>query len=107
MIYISLNNIHILERDNTDQYFKLLKQGYLDLAKADRWIADFTTCGIKPRVARLVDFLSKIEFGESSTRVELLTVHEMAEMLGVTPESVSRVLAEFKPNDAGCQGHTH
>jgi DNA-binding transcriptional ArsR family regulator len=31
--------------------------------------------------------------------VELLTVDEMAEILGVTPESVSHHLADFKRND--------
>jgi CRP/FNR family transcriptional regulator len=46
-------------------------------------------------VARLVDFLSKFEYGEATNRVNLMTVHEMADMLGVTPESVSRILAEF------------
>ena len=59
----------------------------------------FSTGGIKPRVARLVDFLSNLEHGKSSNIVDLLTVHEMADMLGVTPESVSRILAEFKRND--------
>jgi CRP/FNR family transcriptional regulator len=49
-------------------------------------------------VARLVDFLSKFEYGEATNRVNLMTVHEMADMLGVTPESVSRILAEFKRN---------
>ncbi len=97
--YVSMNNLHLLERDNPQKYCQILKQGYRQLAQADRWIADFSTGGIKSRVARLVDFLSKLEFGESSTLVELLTVHDMADMLGVTPESVSRILAGFKRND--------
>jgi len=37
-----------------------------------------------------------LRFGEASTRVELLTVSDMADILGVTAESVSRILAEFK-----------
>jgi CRP/FNR family transcriptional regulator len=97
--YISMSSLQILERDNPRQYCQIMKQGYRQLAEADRWIADFSTGCIKPRVARLVDFLSKLEYGESSNMVELLTVHEMADMLGVTPESVSRILAEFKRND--------
>nr|WP_305907457.1 Crp/Fnr family transcriptional regulator [Methylomarinum sp. Ch1-1]MDP4520211.1 Crp/Fnr family transcriptional regulator [Methylomarinum sp. Ch1-1] len=95
---ISMNRLQLLERDDPRQYCQILKQGYQYLAQADRWIADFSTGGIKPRVARLVDFLAKLEHGESSNMVELLTVHEMADMLGVTPESVSRILAEFKRN---------
>ena len=51
---------------------------------------------IKARVARLVNFLSDIEGKDASNEVKLLTCEEMAEILGATPESVSRVLAEFK-----------
>lgn len=98
-IYVSMNNLHLLERDNLRQYCQLLKQGYRHLAQADRCLADLSTGGIRSRVARLVDFLARLEFGESSERVKLLTVHEMADMLGVTAESVSRILAEFKRND--------
>lgn len=97
--YVPMNSLHLLERTNPRQYGQILKQGYKYLAQADRCILDFSTGGIKPRVARLVKFLSTLEYGESSDMVELLTVHEMADMLGVTPESVSRVLAEFKRND--------
>jgi CRP/FNR family transcriptional regulator len=96
--YISTNTLRLLERDNPRLFSQILRQGYKYLTQADRWIADFSTGGIKPRVARLLDFLSKLEYGESSSMVELLTVHEMADMLGVTPESVSRILAEFKRN---------
>jgi len=51
---------------------------------------DFSTGGIRPQVARL------LEYGQPLDRVELLTVCEMAEILGVTQESVSRILATFK-----------
>jgi CRP/FNR family transcriptional regulator len=93
-----IQSIQRLEREDPRQLGQLLRQWHGDLAQADRWISDFSTGGIKPRVARLLEFLSKIEYGESSHMVELLTVHEMADMLGVTPESVSRILAEFKRN---------
>lgn len=105
--YVSMNSLLLLERHHPKQYCQILKQGYKHLAEADRWIADFSTGGIKARVARLIGFLSKIEYGESSNRVELLTVHEMADMLGVTPESVSRILAEFKRNHTLHKLDTH
>jgi CRP/FNR family transcriptional regulator len=98
VVCISVNELHLLEQEDPRTYCQVLKQGLTDLAQADRWIADFSTGGIKPRVARLVEFLSNLEFGESSNVVDLLTVHEMADMLGVTQESVSRILAEFKRN---------
>jgi len=99
MTSISMNDLHLLERDNPQQYCQLLKHGYKQLTQAEKWIVDFSTGGIKSRVARLVNYLAMLEHGEFSERVDLLTVNEMADMLGVTPESVSRILAEFKRND--------
>jgi CRP/FNR family transcriptional regulator len=96
---IPMSRLRLLERENPKQYFQILGQGYKHLAQADKWIAEFSTGGVKPRVARLVDFLSKLEHGESSHIVELLTVHDMADILGVTAESVSRTLAAFKRSD--------
>lgn len=94
--YVPAERLRTLERESPRQYCEVLKQGYKHLTQADKWIADFSTGGIRPRVARLVEFMSTLKFGESSNQVELLAVHEMADMLGVTPESVSRILAEFK-----------
>ena len=96
VVYTPVSNLLRLEREQPRQYCEVLKQGYRHLAQADTWISEFSTGAIKPRVARLIDFLSGIEHGKSSDLVELLTVQEMADMLGVTPESVSRILAEFK-----------
>ena len=40
---------------------QLLCQWHGALVHADRWIADFSTGGIKPRVARLLEYLAEIE----------------------------------------------
>ena len=97
--YIAMSSLRSLERYNPSQYCQMVKLGYKHLVQADKWIADFSTGGIKSRVARMLEFLSSLEYGEGSNMVELLTVHEMADMLGVTQESVSRILAEFKRDD--------
>ena len=94
--------IHTLQRLNRDDpmiFSQLLCQWHGALVHADRWISDFSTGGIKPRVARLLEFLAELEYGKPLERVELLTVCEMAEILGVTQESVSRILATFKRRD--------
>lgn len=96
---VARNDLRNLERNNPGLFAQILGQIYRHLSQADCWIADLSTGGIKARVARMIDFLSRLEYGESSNVVELLTVHEMADMLGVTSESVSRILAEFKRND--------
>ena len=51
---------------------------------------------VRPRVARLLEYLAELEYDQPLDRVELLTVCEMAEILGVTQEGVSRILATFK-----------
>ena len=97
--HISIHNLQHLNHDNPGILGQLLCQWHGALIHADRWISDFSTGGIKPRVARLLEFLAELEYGQPLERVELLTVCEMAEILGVTQESVSRILASFKRRD--------
>lgn len=86
-----------LKKDNPYLYCRLIECWYQHLKSADIWITDFSTGSIKARVARLVNFLAAIQNDTpASTAVTLLTCEEMAAILGVTVESVSRVLAEFK-----------
>lgn len=94
--------IHSLQHrlmDEPERLLQLLKQWHIDLAQADRWISEFSTGGIKPRVARLLEYLAELEYNSPTDTVELLTVCEMSEILGVTPESVSRIVATFKRRD--------
>ncbi len=93
---IPVNEIMRMKSDNPDLYCRLLECWFDYLQEADLWIAEFSTGSVKARVARLVNFLSEIEDTVLSGEVKLLTCEEMAEILGATPESVSRVLAEFK-----------
>jgi CRP/FNR family transcriptional regulator, anaerobic regulatory protein len=94
--YVGIHSLQRLNRDNPGVLGHLLRQWHGALVHADRWISDFSTGGIKPRVARMLEFLAELEYGQPLDRVELLTVCEMAEILGVTQESVSRILATFK-----------
>lgn len=96
---ISASRLLVLRLNEPLHFFNFMEQWYEHLQEADLWIAEFSTGAIKSRVARLIRFLSDIEYGKSSVMVELLRVHEMADILGVTPESVSRILAEFKRVD--------
>lgn len=88
--------IGALEQEKPELYASLLEQGVEYLEQANRWIAEFSTGSIKARLAHLLEFLSDLEFGKDSNVISLLTVNEIADILGVTPESVSRILAEFK-----------
>jgi CRP/FNR family transcriptional regulator len=97
--HVAIHSLQRFHRDNPGVLGQLLSQWHGALAQADRWISDFSTGGIKSRVARLLEFLAELEYGQPLSRVELLTVCEMAEILGVTQESVSRILATFKRVD--------
>lgn len=77
-------------------YARLLEKWYEYLNYADTWITEFSTGSVKGRVARLISFLARFDEETGPRVVELLTTEEMSEILGVTPESVSRVVAEFK-----------
>ena len=97
--YLSTHSVQHLVMDEPGRLLQLLHQWHVDLAQADKWISEFSTGGIRPRVARLLQFLAELEYGRPTDRVELLTVSEMSEILGVTPESVSRIVATFKRRD--------
>lgn len=80
-------------------YASLLERWHNYLNDADTWIAQFSTGPIRARVARLLSFLSEFESDAENGELHLLTCDEMGSILGVTSESVSRVLAEFKRRD--------
>lgn len=97
--------VHLLAglREREPQlYVELLSHWHQYLGEADTWIVEFSTGSIRARVARLIQYLSALQGvtdaggGTDERGVTLLTSEEMAEVLGVTPESVSRVVAELK-----------
>ena len=90
------------KEEDPQLYSQLLEKWYEYLSYADTWITDFSTGNVKGRVARLLRFLSHFDSETGPQIVELLTTDEMSEILGVTPESVSRVVAEFKREDILC-----
>ncbi|MCO6413605.1 MAG: Crp/Fnr family transcriptional regulator [Thiogranum sp.] len=97
---IPIRRLLRLRAQNPRLYALIAESWYSDLREADTWITQFSTGSIKARVARLVNHLSSLTGSDhQGGAVSLLTCSEMAAVLGVTPESVSRVLAEFKRND--------
>lgn len=84
-----------MRHDDAEMFNGLLSQWHRDLAAADVWIAEFSTGSIRRRVARLIRYLARLDEADP-TSVHLPTVREMGEILGVRPESVSRVLADLK-----------
>lgn len=100
LLKISAKTIQRIKNEEPEKFLLLGEQWYDYVRSADTWITQFSTGSITARVARLVTFLSYLETESSPDQVELLKVEEMAAVLGVTPESVSRVLARFKRQHA-------
>lgn len=90
------NMLRLVRDDDLRSYTHLMHKWHEHLLEADVWISDFSTGSVRSRVARLIKFLSRLDGQPSLEKVRLLTCDEMAAILGVTPESVSRIIAEFK-----------
>lgn len=93
---LPLTSILRLRSEDPAIYIHLVERWHQYLQDADTWITQFSTGPIRGRVARLLAFLADFEPGSASGQVQLMTCEEMASILGVTTESVSRILAEFK-----------
>lgn len=93
---IPMHLIKTVKDEDPDTYCQLLELWHEYLKMADTWITDFSTGAIRGRVVRLIRFLVETDEATGPREVTLLTVDEMADVLGVTPESVSRIMADLK-----------
>ena len=96
ILKIPISFIKETRKQDPGFYLELSEQWHHYLREADVWITQFSTGSIRSRVARLITFLSYLEREANPGFVRLLSGEEMALVLGVTPESVSRVIADFK-----------
>ena len=81
-----------LSADNPALYVELMNRWQRALTEADAWLTELSTGSGKQRVARLILRLSNPE----NSRCELFSREDMGAMLGITTETASRVMAEFK-----------
>jgi len=93
---VPLGALQRLRTEYPTTYIGLAERWHDYLQDADTWITKFSTGPIRGRVARLLAFLSNFEPNAAAGQVQLLTCEEMGSILGVTSESVSRILADFK-----------
>lgn len=96
---IPVSVVGALDEDSPRLYEELIEHWHSHVRQADTWITQFSTGSVRARVARLLLYLAQLEVEAPKGGVELLHGEEMAAVLGVTPESVSRTVAEFKRND--------
>lgn len=76
-------------------YHSIGQQLQEQLNLADQWIVAIGTGHAKQRVARLLLILNEF-FSDDDSAFILLSREDMAAMIGITVETVSRTIAEFK-----------
>ena len=63
------------------------------LSEADAWLTELSTGSARQRIARL---LLRLVRNRQSSECELFSREDMGAMLGITTETTSRTIAEFK-----------
>lgn len=72
---------------------QLMKRWHQSVRQADEWLTELSTGSARARVARLL--LAQAEATESNV-CELFSREDVGAMLGVTTETASRMIAEFR-----------
>jgi CRP-like cAMP-binding protein len=65
------------------------------LDKANDWLVDLSTGSARQRIARLLLMLGSTD----EVHCELMSREDMGSMLGLTMETVSRIVAEFRRSE--------
>lgn len=89
---LPIDVVQRLSKENTALHQALMKCWQRALADADLWITQLSTGSAKQRVARL---LIKLACDEEN-RCELFNREDMGAILGITTETASRTIADFK-----------
>jgi CRP-like cAMP-binding protein len=82
-----------LGKENPALHRELLNRWQLALKEADAWLTELSTGSAKQRVARLLLRLVK---NTQMSECSLFAREDMGAMLGITTETASRTIAEFK-----------
>ncbi|MCH9808002.1 MAG: Crp/Fnr family transcriptional regulator [Alphaproteobacteria bacterium] len=94
---IPVETVRQLSGQKPRLYNDLMERWHKALSDADRWIIEFCTGPARARVGRLLIWLAE---RNAADRCELFGREDLGALLGLTTETVSRVMAEFKR-----QGH--
>ncbi len=85
--------VNNLSQENPTLHRELLNRWQRALNEADAWLTELSTGSAKQRVARL---LLRLVSDMESSECELFAREDMGAMLGITTETASRTIAEFK-----------
>jgi len=82
-----------LSKENSKLHEELMKRWQMALEEADLWITQLSTGSARQRVARL---LQRLICGVETHECRLFNREDMGAMLGITTETASRTIADFK-----------
>lgn len=85
--------VKLLSDENSRLHQELLKRWQRALEEADLWITQLSTGSAKQRVARL---LQRLICDLNTNECQLFNREDMGAMLGITTETASRTIADFK-----------
>lgn len=83
-----------LSQQNPALHKELLTRWQRALSTADTWLTELSTGSARNRVARLILFLT--QRGPQQAECRLFAREDLGAMLGITTETASRTIAEFK-----------
>ena len=75
-----------------------MKQWHLQLESSSQMLVQFSTGGLRHRIARVFLYLVNEANRDGLIEINKISVQDIASLTGSTKESVSRVIAEFKRN---------
>jgi CRP/FNR family transcriptional regulator, anaerobic regulatory protein len=85
--------VRAIGQDNESLHRELMARWQRALTEADAWLTELSTGSARQRVARL---LLRMVRDRESSECELFSREDMGAMLGITTETASRTIAEFK-----------
>lgn len=88
--------VNDLSRRNPELHQELLKRWQKALVSADSWLTELSTGSARQRVARLILCLSD---NDEPPRCQLFNREDIGAMLGITTETASRIIADFRRHD--------
>lgn len=85
--------VNRLSNENSCLHRELMKRWQRALDEADLWITQLSTGSAKQRVARL---LQRLVCNDETHECQVFNREDMGAMLGITTETASRTIADFK-----------
>ncbi len=90
---LPVDTVKRLSKDNPNLHLELLNRWQRALSEADAWLTELSTGSARERVARL---LLRLIDGNADRECLLFGREDIGAMLGITTETASRSIAEFK-----------